>query len=239
MNDHGSRRENALSAAPIKEKTSISNSAVDALIESCQNSIRAKQELLQKREQLEAFGNAVESIISSYRGGGRLYIAGNGGSAADAQHLAAELVTNSAFSRLPLPAEALTVDTSIITAISNDYGYEDVFARQLSVKARKGDTFLGITTSGNSENIIKALRQCRKMKVCSILFCGRDGGAAMALADFCVIAPGVSTATIQELHSVFLHTLYQCVEGAFLRDSASLAPHAGTLADTLNSTHER
>lgn len=177
-------------------------------------SIQAKHQLLADPECLGLFSNAVEAVVDRYKQGGRIYIAGNGGSAADAQHLAAEFVSKLARDRAPLPAEALTVDSSILTAIGNDYGYDAVFSRQLAGKATARDIFLGITTSGQSPNILRALEQCRKMAMPSIVFCGRDGGQAKALADHCVIAPGVTTSTIQELHIVLAHTLCECVEAA-------------------------
>jgi D-sedoheptulose 7-phosphate isomerase len=109
----------------------------DKLKDNLQRSIAAKQELLAHGDQLEIFGKAVEAVVSAYKKGGRLYIAGNGGSAADAQHLAAEFVSKLAKDRDPLPAEALTVDSSILTAIGNDYGYDEIFARQVSGKMRR------------------------------------------------------------------------------------------------------
>ena len=177
-------------------------------------SIAAKQQLLDDQECQRVFSNAVELVIEQYRRGGRIYIAGNGGSAADAQHLAAEFVSRLVHDRAPLPAEALTVDSSILTAIANDYGYELIFSRQLAGKATAADIFLGITTSGQSPNILKALEQCRQQQIPSIIFCGRDGGKAKTLADFCIIAPGKATSTIQELHIVLAHTLCECVEAA-------------------------
>jgi len=160
------------------------------------------------------FALAVDTVIARYRAGGRLYIAGNGGSAADAQHLAAEFVSKLARDRAPLPAESLTTDTSILTAIGNDYGFDQVFARQLAGKATGKDVFLGISTSGESPNILQALEQCRRMDIPSIVFTGRNGGRARELADFCLIAPGSATSTIQELHIVMAHTLCECVEAA-------------------------
>ena len=186
----------------------------DKLKDNLRRSIAAKQELLGQADQLEIFNKAVAAVVAAYRNGGRLYIAGNGGSAADAQHLAAEFVSKLARDRAPLPAEALTVDSSILTAIGNDYGYDEVFARQISGKLRAGDVFLGITTSGKSPNILKALQRCREMGNTSIVFCGRDGGQAKALADYCVIASGTETSTIQEQHIVLAHTLCECVETA-------------------------
>jgi D-sedoheptulose 7-phosphate isomerase len=177
-------------------------------------SIHAKQQFLVDMESQERFSTAVQTVVDRYKQGGRIYIAGNGGSAADAQHLAAEFVSKLARDRPPLAAEALTVDSSILTAIGNDYGYDLVFSRQLAGKATAKDVFLGITTSGQSPNILKALEQCRMMGVPSIVFCGRDGGPAKAMADHCVIAPGAATSTIQELHIVLAHTLCECVEVA-------------------------
>ena len=177
-------------------------------------SIEAKRQLMANGERLSLFAKAVAIVVERYKRGGRIYIAGNGGSAADAQHLAAEFVSKLARDRAPLPAEALTVDSSILTAIGNDYGFEQVFSRQLAGKLTGNDVFLGITTSGNSPNIIRALEQCRTMGVPSIVFCGREGGAAKSLADYCIVAPGTATSTIQEVHIVLTHTLCECVEAA-------------------------
>jgi len=185
---------------------------IERLRNNLQLSIEAKKILLTDLRQNTIFSAAVEAIVSCYREGGRLYIAGNGGSAADAQHLAAEFVSKLARERAPLPAEALTVDTSILTAIGNDYGFDLVFSRQLQGKATAKDIFLGITTSGNSINILRALEQCRILAIPSIVFCGHDGGAAKQLADFAVVVPGLATSTIQELHIVLAHTLCECVE---------------------------
>ena len=184
------------------------------LLENITDSINAKQALTQDAIALNVFTAAVEHVVACYQVGGRLYIAGNGGSAADAQHLAAEFVSKLARDRNPLPAEAITTDSSIITAIGNDYGYDKVFSRQLAGKLKDGDVFLGITTSGKSPNILKALEECRSRGIKSIIFTGHDGGPAMAMADYCVIAPGQKTSTIQEIHIVLSHTLCECLENA-------------------------
>ena len=179
----------------------------------------AMQKLIEDKTCLETFNKAVEVVIAAYKNEGRLYIAGNGGSAADAQHLAAEFVSKLARDRAPLAAEALTVDSSIITAIANDYGYEQVFSRQLIGKATKKDVFLGITTSGSSPNILKALKQCRELGIPSIVFSGRDGGAAKMNADYAIVVPGQATSTIQELHIVLAHTLCESVEASIFGES--------------------
>jgi D-sedoheptulose 7-phosphate isomerase len=177
-------------------------------------SAEAKVRFKDSAEAVEMFVNAADAVVAAYKNGGRIYIAGNGGSAADAQHLAAEFVSKLARNRDPLPAEALTVDTSIITAIGNDYGYDEIFARQIAGKMTAKDIFLGITTSGNSRNIVRALELCKNLGIKSIVFSGHDGGKVRELADFCVIATGSETATIQEVHIVLAHSLCECVEEA-------------------------
>ncbi len=185
------------------------------------DSMKAKQELIQSAGVLQQFEAAVTLVIDRYKSGGRLYVAGNGGSAADAQHLVAEFVSKLNRERHPLPAEALTVDTSIITAIANDYGFEFIFSRQLAGKATKKDIFLGITTSGNSSNILEALKQCRAMGIPSIVFSGKSGGYAQTLADHCIVVSGERTSTIQETHIALVHTLCECVEDALLGNQIS------------------
>jgi D-sedoheptulose 7-phosphate isomerase len=175
-------------------------------------SIEAKQNFLLQDTQMAKFDKAVQEVVNRYRNGGRIYIAGNGGSAADAQHLAAEFVSKLSRDRAPLAAEALTVDTSILTAIGNDYGFDQVFSRQIVGKMTQKDIFLGITTSGHSRNILNALDTCRQMSIPSIVFAGRDGGVAKNMSDFCIVAPGDMTSTIQEIHIVLAHTLCECVE---------------------------
>jgi D-sedoheptulose 7-phosphate isomerase len=189
-------------------------STIERLCRNLNASIQAKRMLLDDEPAQLAFAAAVECVAQCYRDGGRLYIAGNGGSAADAQHLAAEFVSRLARDRAPMAAEALTVDSSILTAIGNDYGFDQVFARQLAGKARPTDTFLAITSSGESANILRALEQCQRLRVSSIVFSGRGGGSAAALADHCVVAPGSATSTVQELHIVLAHTLCECIEAA-------------------------
>lgn len=191
--------------------------AQELLIKNTEASIAAKQEMLSSREMLEVFGRAADAVVNCYKTGGRLYIAGNGGSAADAQHLATEFVSKLARDRGPMPAEALTVDSSVLTAIGNDYGFDSIFERQIEGKMRQGDIFLGITTSGQSRNILKGLEACKRLGITSIVFTGNDGGLAKELADFCIIAPGATTGTIQEIHIIFAHSLCGCVENAIFQ----------------------
>lgn len=183
-----------------------------------QESINAKQAFLSMTKEHEVFEMAARAILEVYKKGGRLYIAGNGGSAADAQHLAAEFVSKLEKDRGPLAAEALTVDSSILTAIGNDYGYDEVFSRQIAAKLSSNDIFLGITTSGRSPNIIRALQECRSRGVKTVIFTGFDGGPAKELANFTIIANGSKTATIQELHIVLAHSLCEYVESEIFKN---------------------
>ena len=179
------------------------------------NSIKAKQDFRENPPILEEFNDAIEALFECYSNGGKLYLAGNGGSAADSQHLAAEFVSKLAFDREALPAEALSVDTSTITAIANDYGYEFIFSRQLEANASPKDMFLAITTSGNSDNLIKALEFCKKKKIKSILLSGKEGGSSKNLADFSIIVPGDTTAEIQEIHILVGHSMCEFIEKEF------------------------
>ena len=187
---------------------------IEQLERNLKASIEAKQMLLKDTGQLNTFDKAVQCVIRAYRAGGRLYVAGNGGSAADAQHIATEFVSKLARPRAPLPAEALTVDTSTLTAIGNDYGFDEVFARQIEGKMSQRDVFLAITTSGQSRNILRALETCRNLGIQSILLTGNDGGKAKPLANICLIAPGRDTSGIQEVHMVLYHSLVGAVESA-------------------------
>lgn len=193
--------------SPAEYAATLSRNLID--------SIQAKERFRDDAEMMATFSGAVEHVIGCYRAGGRLYVAGNGGSAADAQHLAAEFTSKFARDRDPLPAEALTTDSSVLTAIGNDFGYEQVFSRQLAGKIRHHDVFLAITTSGRSGNILKALEQCRLSGVKSIVFTGPDGGLVRTIADYCIRVPGNRTSVIQELHIILAHTLCECVETTF------------------------
>tara|TARA_B100000242_G_C43002130_1_gene465564 strand:+ start:552 stop:1142 length:591 start_codon:yes stop_codon:yes gene_type:complete len=158
------------------------------------------------------FSIVLKEIINSYKKGGRLYVAGNGGSASDSQHFVAELVCKLSKDRISIPAEALTTDTSVITSIANDYSFDQIFARQLSGKLRPHDVFLGISTSGNSPNIINAFKEAKNKKNKSILLTGSNGGESLELCDISIIVPSKITARIQEIHILFLHTLCEMIE---------------------------
>jgi D-sedoheptulose 7-phosphate isomerase len=152
------------------------------------------------------------AMVAALRGGGKILVFGNGGSAADAQHLAAELVGRFQRERAGFAALALTTDTSVLTALGNDYGFDSVFARQVAALARTGDLALAITTSGASPNLLAALEAARARGVTTAALTGRDGGAVGALVDVHVNVAETSTARIQEIHRTFLHALCEVVE---------------------------
>ena len=162
---------------------------------------------------------AAELIIASLRADGAVFVFGNGGSAADAQHMAAELVGRFLVDRPAFRAEALTTDTSALTSIANDYGYEQVFARQLSGKARPGDVAVAISTSGNSPNVVAALQVARETGCKTIALTGAGGGQCGALADVVLAAPAGETPRIQEVHAVIYHTICELVEAAMINPS--------------------
>jgi len=156
--------------------------------------------------------NAVDIICASLAAGGQLLVAGNGGSAADAQHITAELTGRFLRERQPFRALALHVNTSALTAIGNDYGYENVFAREFLAHARPGDVLLAITTSGNSPNILRAIEAARTINAAVIGLTGEPGGRMRTACDLCLCVPSKSTARIQEMHITIGHTICELVE---------------------------
>ncbi len=177
-----------------------------------EENIQVKRRLLEGN--LETVLLAAQEILSCFREGGKLLICGNGGSAADAQHIAAEMVIRlkSSFDRPAIPALALTVDSSILTAGSNDYGFEQVFARQIEALGNRGDVLLAISTSGNSANIIEAVNMAHEKGLFVIGFLGEDGGKLRHLVDLPLLVPSRNTARIQEVHIFLAHTICDIVE---------------------------
>jgi D-sedoheptulose 7-phosphate isomerase len=163
-----------------------------------------------------------ETVERSLRAGGKLLVAGNGGSAADAQHIAGEFISRFAFDREPMPAIALTTDTSVLTAIGNDYGFQHVFARQVRGLGRRGDVFLAISTSGRSANVIAGLRAARELGITTIGFTGAGGADMREHCDFCLHAPSEQTPEIQQIHIVAFHAVCRLVEQAMFRPSTNL-----------------
>lgn len=160
----------------------------------------------------EAVARAARLVAASYAAGGRLYVFGNGGSAADAQHLAGELVGRYRASRRPLAAVALSTDTSALTCIANDFAYEEVFARQVAALAGPTDVVIGITTSGRSPNVVAGLRAAREVSAKTVAFTGGDGGDVVAVADVAIVVPASETSRIQECHLTALHALTELIE---------------------------
>ena len=162
-----------------------------------------------------AIDRAAEIILSTLKGGGKLLICGNGGSAAEAAHFATELVGRYARTRHSLPAIALSSDGSLVTCLGNDFGYDQVFARQVSGLARPGDLVVVLTSSGNSANILAALHEAKQLGVASIAFLGRGGGQAKGLATCELIMPGQSGAAAQEAHLFLIHYFCELIDAAF------------------------
>jgi D-sedoheptulose 7-phosphate isomerase len=173
-------------------------------------SIDAKRRFFEQASQ--DIARAARMIIESMRAGGKLLIFGNGGSAADAQHIAAELAFKMVREREALPALALTTDTSLLTAISNDRSFDFVFARQIQAIGREGDVVLAISTSGNSPNVIEAVKQARGMGIKTIGLLGAAGGKVSAMVDLALIVPHNETQRIQEVHIAASHIICQLIE---------------------------
>ncbi len=184
---------------------------IDRFKQSITNSIKVKQELLANEALIQEISQATTAIVTAIKQGNRVIFAGNGGSAADAQHLAAEFVSRFEFDRPGLPALSLSTDTSMITAIGNDYGYERLFLRQLQAQARPGDVFVGITTSGKSPNVLRAFDACKDLQVTSIALCGL-GGHLEDKVDHLLRAPSLHTPRIQECHILIGHMICAEVE---------------------------
>ncbi len=175
-------------------------------------SIATKQSLLRNQEIILAVAKVSELLIDALRQGNKVLLFGNGGSAADAQHIAAEFVGRFAFDRPALPALALSVNSSCVTAIGNDYGFDRVFSRQLEALARPGDVAIGISTSGNSLNVQNAMSTAKKIGLHTIALTGRSGGKLISMVDHCICAPSEETPRIQECHILIGHVISELVE---------------------------
>lgn len=163
--------------------------------------------------QLPLVEESGHALIRSLRQGGSILSCGNGGSAADALHLAEELIGRYRAERRSLPAVCLAADATALTCIANDYGFDEIFSRQVSGLGREGDVLVGFTTSGNSPNVLKALEAARAEGLFTICLAGKDGGRAKGLADLDIIVPSENTARIQEVHTFILHSWLEMVEG--------------------------
>ena len=156
-----------------------------------------------------------DKVLDALRGGHRVYLCGNGGSAADAQHIAGEFVGRFVKERAPLPCVALTTDTSVLTCLGNDYSFDAIFERQVNALVEKGDVLIAISTSGNSPNILRAVEAAKRRGALTLGFSGRGGGKLKGLADLCLVAPADESPRIQELHITCGHIICEIVERKF------------------------
>lgn len=183
----------------------------DAIIKAFEESIQAKKSFL--KENLNILLTAIELIAHAFLRGNKLLLFGNGGSAADAQHIAAEFVNRFRIERPPLPALALTTDTSAITGIANDYDYKEIFAKQVKALGKEGDVALALSTSGNAANVLAAIDACKKLKIITIGLTGGDGGKMARRVDHLLcVSEGKNTARIQETHILVGHVICEMVD---------------------------
>lgn len=175
-------------------------------------SIATKQSMLSSADLVATIAKVSEILVASLRQGNKVLLFGNGGSAADAQHIAAELVGRFAFDRPALPALAFSVNSSCVTAIANDYGFDQVFSRQIEALAKAGDVAIGISTSGNSPNVIKAVLTARQMGLRTVGLTGASGRTLAESAEFCICVPSKETPRIQECHILIGHIISELVE---------------------------
>lgn len=182
------------------------------IINQIADSAATKQVILGNEALLDLLVDVASVCVDVYKNGKKILIAGNGGSAADAQHFAAELVGRYGFDRPSLPSIALTTDTSALTAIGNDYGYEYIFSRQLEGLGVEGDLFIGISTSGNSQNVINAFAAAKERGITTVALVGRDGGKMGQMADYAIIIPSDKTPRIQESHLLVEHIICDIIE---------------------------
>lgn len=179
------------------------------------DSIETKKKTL--AENADKIAQAAQTIIKTLSDGGKVLFLGNGGSAADSQHIAAEFIGRFKKERVSLAAIALTTDSSILTALGNDYGYDSIFARQIEGLGRKGDVAFGISTSGNSSNVISGITQAKKQGLKTIALLGNNGGKIAPLVDVAIIVPSNDTARIQESHMCIYHAVCELVEKNFVK----------------------
>jgi len=184
-------------------------------------SFETKQAIYENEKLLNDIEKVSRLCVDLYKNNKKTILAGNGGSAADAQHIAAEMVGRYGFDRPSLPSLALTTDTSALTAIGNDYGYDKVFSRQLEGMGQDGDLFIGISTSGNSENIINAFNSAKDKNITTVALTGRDGGEMAKLADIALVVPSNSTPRIQESHILIGHIICDIIEKEIFGDGVS------------------
>lgn len=191
----------------------------ETIIDRINKSIEVKKNILRDNNLVEKIALISQAIIKAYKSNKKVILFGNGGSAADAQHLVGELVNKFYFDRKSLPAIALTVNTSILTAIGNDYSFDQIFSKQLEGIGDEGDIAIGISTSGNSKNVIEGLKFAKDKKLYTIGFSGKYGGKINNIVDVCINVPSNDTARIQEVHIMIGHIICEIVEKELFKKS--------------------
>lgn len=182
-----------------------------------QQSINVKQNIFVDRAFVSLIARVAGAAVRVLRSGHKIMLAGNGGSAADAQHLAGELVNRLRFDRPALAAIALSTDTSVLTSVANDSSFDNIFARQIEALGVRGDMFLGISTSGSSSNILRAFAKCRERKIIGVGLTGQKSARMAKLCDYCLVVPSADTPRVQETHIMIGHILCEIVEAALFK----------------------
>ena len=191
---------------------------MDFIKSKIQESVDVKKQILDNVELLQAVIQSSDKLIECFKGNGSAYFCGNGGSAADAQHLAAELSGKFYLDRQPLSADALHCNTSFLTAVANDYSFDDIYARLISGLGKKGDVLVGLSTSGNSKNILRAFSKCKELDIYTIALTGATGGQMKSVADLCLCVPSTDTPRIQESHIMLGHIICEIVESSLFAE---------------------
>lgn len=195
----------------------------DSVKRSVESSIATHERLLNSAEVISTVAAASKQLTEALQRGDKALLFGNGGSAADAQHIAAELVGRFAFDRPALPALALSVNSSCVTAIGNDYGFEQVFSRQIEALGRRGDVAIGISTSGNSPNVLRGLLKAKELGLHTVALTGRTGGKLRNVVEHCICAPSDETPRIQECHILLGHIISETVERVIFHDQSRIS----------------
>ncbi len=186
------------------------------------DSIAIKQQILSDQQIQQTVQDCIDVMITAFKNGNKILFCGNGGSAADAQHLAAEFCGRFYIDRDALPAEALHCNTSYLTAVANDYSFDVIYSRMIKGIGKKGDVLVGLSTSGNSENIVKAFEMAKEKEMTSIAFTGQTGGKMKGLADYLLNIPSTDTPRIQECHILLGHIICQMVEEGMVSNQGDL-----------------
>lgn len=190
----------------------MSAATENVIVASIQESIKVKQALLEDKHLLSQIAEVAREFVTALGGGHKILLFGNGGSAADSQHIAAEFVGRFQMERTPLPALALTVNTSALTGIGNDYGYENLFARQIQALGTAGDVAVGISTSGKSPNVLKGLAAAKAKGLVTVALCGKFGSMMQEVSQYCLCVPSSETPRIQESHILIGHIVSKIAE---------------------------